>query len=49
MRKLKLHLPYQEQYVKEAYAFIVVFAVVGASMLFFLFFFGKIILFSFNY
>ena len=46
MRKIKLHLPYQEQYVKEAYAFIVVFAVVGASMLFF---FGKIILFSFIY
>ena len=36
MRKLKLRLPYQEQYVKEAYAFIVVFTVVGASMLFFL-------------
>ena len=35
MRKLKLRLPYQEQYVKEAYAFIVVFTVVGASMLFF--------------
>ena len=50
MRKLKLRLPYQEQYVKEAYAFIVVFTVVGASMLFFcvcLFFFGTIILFSF--
>ena len=31
--------PYQEQYVKEAYAFIVVFTVVGASMLFFLLFF----------
>ena len=27
--------PYQEQYVKEAYAFIVVFTVVSASMLFF--------------
>ena len=27
--------PYKEQYVKEAYAFIVVFTVVGASMLFF--------------
>ena len=39
MRKLKLRLPYQEQYVKEAYAFIVVFTVVGASMLFFLFLF----------
>ena len=39
MRKLKLRLPYQEQYVKEAYTFIVVFTVVGASMLFFLFFF----------
>ena len=48
MRKLKLRLPYQEQYVKEAYAFIVVFTVVGASMLFFFcFFFGAIILFSF--
>ena len=35
MRKLKLRLPNQEQYVKEAYAFIVVFTVVGASMLFF--------------
>ena len=35
MRKLKLRLPYQEQYVKAAYAFIVVFTVVGASMLFF--------------
>ena len=31
--------PYQEQYVKEAYAFIVVFTVVGASMLFFSVFF----------
>ena len=40
--------PYKEQYVKEAYAFIVVFTVVGASMLFFFcFFFGTIILFSF--
>ena len=39
MRKLKLRLPYQEQYVKEAYAFIVVFTVVGASMLFFFVFF----------
>ena len=39
MRKLKLRLPNQEQYVKEAYAFIVVFTVVGASMLFFLLFF----------
>ena len=38
--------PYQEQYVKEAYAFIVVFTVVGASMLFFGFF-GTIVLFSF--
>ena len=49
MTKLKLRLPYQEQYVKEAYAFIVVFTVVGASMLFFFFcfFFGAIILFSF--
>ena len=50
MRKLKLRLPYQEQYVKAAYAFIVVFTVVGASMLFLcvcLFFFGTIILFSF--
>ena len=35
MRKLKLRLPNQEQYVKEANAFIVVFTVVGASMLFF--------------
>ena len=34
--------------MKEVYAFIVVFTVVGASMLFFLpFFFGTIILFSF--
>ena len=48
MRKLKLRLPYQEQYVKEAYAFIGVFTVVGVSMLFFFFFFfGTIILFSF--
>ena len=46
MRKLKLRLPNQEQYVKEAYAFIVVFTVVGASMLFFGFF-GTIVLFSF--
>ena len=37
--KTKTTLPYQEQYVKEAYTFIVVFTVVGASMLFFLFFF----------
>ena len=35
MRKLKLRLPNQEQCVNEAYAFIVVFTVVGASMLFF--------------
>ena len=46
--KTKTTLPYQEQYVKEAYTLIVVFTVVGASMLFFFcFFFGAIILFSF--
>ena len=39
MRKLKLRLPNQEQYVKEAYALIAVFTVVGASMLFFSVFF----------
>ena len=47
MRKLKLRLPNQEQYVKEAYAFIVVFTVVGASMLFFLLFFRYDNFFSF--
>ena len=47
MRKLKLRLPNQEQYVKEAYAFIVVFTVVGASMLFFLLFFWYDNFFSF--
>ena len=35
--KQKLHLPYQEQYVKETYPFIVVFTVVGASIYIFFF------------